>query len=264
MKWILIALVGAVAVVALIGAAAGVVAINNVQQIAGTTITWGAQAHVGALQTRVHTVSPGAARSVQVALTVGAGAVHVRGGADALMVGRFASNVATWQPVTTYVVRDQQGQLTVRQPTTDDMLRTPDQARNTWDVRLSNHIPLRLSVTEGAGMTDLTLRSLTLTGLDVHVGAGESHIDLAGAWTHSFAAAIHSGVGDLTVLLPSRVGVRVTANGGGFRDLRSGDLRRDGDAYVNAAYGASPVTVHVSIAQGLGSIALHTDQGGIS
>lgn len=260
MKWILIALVGAVVAVALIGVTAGVVAINNVRQIVGTNITWSAQAHVGALQTRERTVPAGAARSAQVALTLGVGDVRLRGGADALMEGRFASNVATWQPVVAYAVADQLGRLTVRQPSTDDMMRTPDHARNTWDVRLSDHMPLRLRVDEGAGTSILTLRRLALTGLEVHVGAGESHIDLAGAWTHGFDAVIRSGVGDLTVLLPSHVGVRVTADGGVFHDLDSGDLRRDGDAYVNSAYGKSPVTVQVSIAQGIGSITLHTDQ----
>jgi hypothetical protein len=155
-------------------------------------------------------------------------------------------------------VSDGRGRLAIRQPSTNDIVRGADNARNAWDVHLNDHVPMQVSVDEGAGTNNLTLGSLSLTGLEVNVGAGDNHIDLSGAWTHGFSALIHSGAGNLTVQLPSRVGVRVTVDNGFFGDLVTGDLRRDGNTYVNAAYGTSPVTVNVSISHGLGNVTLQT------
>ena len=53
----------------------------------------------------------------------------------------------------------------------------------------------------------------------------------------------------------SQVGVRVTARDG-FGDISVGDLRQDGAAYVNGAYGASPVIVYVTVAHGIGHVTL--------
>ena len=99
------------------------------------------------------------------------------------------------------------------------------------------------------------LGSLSLTGLDVKLRAGETTLNLAGNRSHSFNATIQGGVGDLTVVLPRRVGVRVTAKHG-IGDIDVHGLRQDGDTYVNGAYGSSHVTVNVTIEHGVGTIVL--------
>ena len=45
--------------------------------------------------------------------------------------------------------------------------------RNEWDLRLYDEVPMDLSVDMGAGTSDLQLAGLSLTGLDVSLGAGE-------------------------------------------------------------------------------------------
>ena len=151
------------------------------------------------------------------------------------------------------------GQLTVRQPSTNHVGNSTN-IQNDWNVQLNSHVPLDLSVEEGAGTSTLLLGSLSLTDLDVQLGAGETTLGLAGNWSHSFDATVHAGVGQVTIVLPARVGARVTVQhglGAIIGEIEANGLRQDGDnSYVNSAYGSSPVTANVTIEQGVGTIVL--------
>ncbi len=87
-------------------------------------------------------------------------------------------------------------------------------ARNEWDLRVNDDVPLDLNVQLGAGESDLDLDSLTLTAPDLSMGAGETTVDLTGDYERDLAANIEGGVGEATVRLPGEVGVRVDAEGG--------------------------------------------------
>ena len=62
-------------------------------------------------------------------------------------------------------------------------------------------------------------------------------------------------MGKATVRLPSDVGVRASAHGG-IGAINVHGLKKDGDDYVNEAYGKSPITVTVHVAGGVGEINL--------
>jgi hypothetical protein len=62
-------------------------------------------------------------------------------------------------------------------------------------------------------------------------------------------------VGQATVQLPSEVGVRVEAQGG-LGEINAEGLQKEGEAYVNDAYGDSEVTLDVDIQGGVGQINL--------
>ena len=87
------------------------------------------------------------------------------------------------------------------------------------------------------------------------MGAGRTTIDLTGAYDSDLVASIQGGVGRATVLLPSEVGVRVEAQGG-LGEINTEGLQKEGEAYVNDAYGDSEVTLDVDIQGGVGQINL--------
>jgi hypothetical protein len=222
-------------------------------------------ARADTLRTEHCLVTLGAARSVDVHLRIGAGRLQVAGGARTLMDAYFRYNHDDWRPEVRYAVRAGHGLLTVRQPSTNNVgtstnIQYATNIQNDWNVRLNSHVPLNLSVEEGAGTSTLLLGSLSLTGLDVKLGAGETTLNLAGNWSHSFDATVHAGVGQVTIVLPGRVGARVTVQhglGAVIGEIEANGLRQDGyNSYVNSAYGSSPVTVNVTIEQGVGTIVL--------
>jgi hypothetical protein len=57
------------------------------------------------------------------------------------------------------------------------------------------------------------------------------------------------------VLVPSEVGVRVRAEGG-LGKINAEDFQREGEAYVNDAYGDSDVSLNVDVRGGVGTINL--------
>jgi hypothetical protein len=220
----------------------------------GSCGTQGQGQDVGEMRNESRTIQPEDAKSVRAHLTMGAGELKVGGAADALMEGDFSYNVADWKPRIDYEVGGEKGDLTVEQGSGDDG-RLGGGARNEWDLRFNDDVPTDLVVEMGAGESDLDLDSLTLTGLDLEMGAGETTVDLTGDYAQDFDASIEGGVGEATVLVPSEVGVRVRAEGG-LGKINAEGFHREGEAYVNDAYGDSDVSLNVDVRGGVGSINL--------
>jgi hypothetical protein len=214
----------------------------------------------GDLRTESQSVDLGGAKSVRVEIKMGAGNLKVGGGVtttNGLLDAQFTYNVPRWKPMVHYSRNGDQGLLTVEQPHGGSM---HGNTRYEWDLRLANKVPTEMSVDMGAGKADLTLGSLALTNLSVNLGAGETNVDLTGDWKNDFSGHIKGGVGKATVRLPRDVGVRVMARHG-LGSIEAHDFRRDGDYYVNDAYGKSPITLRVDVEGGIGQIVLELAEG---
>jgi hypothetical protein len=213
-------------------------------------------ARVGALQTESQSVELGDAGPVRVEIDLGAGELNLAGGAADLLEADFTYNVARLKPEVAYT----DGTLVVRQPDTRGLpaLQDISDFRNEWALRLSDGVPMDLSVNMGAGTSELQLAGLSLTRLDVSLGAGESLIDLSGDWAQDLDVTIQGGAGDLRVRLPGEVGARVQVETG-VGAVEAPGLSQAGDVYTNAAYGVSAVTLHVNIEAGIGRINLEVD-----
>ena len=212
------------------------------------------QQEVGEMQRQSESVDLDNAQSAVAQLRMGAGELNVSGGADALMEADFAYNVSEWEPEVSYDVSGETGELSVEQGS-DEGVRIGGDVRNEWEVRFNDEVPTDLHVGMGAGESDLDLDSLTLTGLDLEMGAGKTTVDLTGNYDQDLEASIEGGVGEATVLLPSEVGVRARAEGG-LGKINAEGLQREGDSYVNDAYGDSDVTLDIDIRGGVGQINL--------
>jgi N-terminal domain of toast_rack, DUF2154 len=209
----------------------------------------------GDLRTETQSVDLGGAKSVRVEIKMGAGKLKVDSGvkaANGLLDAEFTYNVPRWKPEVHYTRNGEQGLLTIEQPGDGG---SHGNTRYDWDLHLANKVPTEMSVNMGAGKADLILGGLALTNLDVNLGAGETNVDLTGDWKNDFRGHIKGGVGKATLRLPRDVGVRVQARGG-LGSIDAHDFSRDGDYYVNDAYGKSPVTLHVDVEGGVGQIVL--------
>jgi hypothetical protein len=153
------------------------------------------------------------------------------------------------------------GTLFVRQPEVDGLtsLRNITDFRNEWNLRLDDQVPMDLSVDAGAGSGDLQLAGLSLTGLDISLGAGDYTIDLSGSWPRDLDVTIDAGATDIRLLLPSDVGARVWFEDGPHI-IEAAGMLKDGPVYTNAAYGVSPVTLHINIESGIGIVNLQVSE----
>jgi D-alanyl-D-alanine carboxypeptidase len=216
------------------------------------------EVRVGALQTESQSVELGDAKSVRVQIDMGAGDLEVKGGAAKLLEADFAYNVARLKPEVKY----SDGTLVVRQPDTNGFpnIQSVTNFRNEWGLHLNDQVPMNLSVAVGGGSADLQLAGLSLTGLDVNLGAGQYTMDLTGGWARNLDATVDAGAANVTVRLPRDVGVRVKVEDGPHTVQATG-LTADGGAYTNAAYGTSKVTLQVGLKVGIGRITLEEEEG---
>jgi hypothetical protein len=217
----------------------------------------------GEIRSEVKHVEAGGASSLHAEFKMSQGVLKLKGGEteaiDALVMdasvmdAAFTYDDADWKPpVVEYVVDGSgQGNLVVEQkPTGRPTMR---QGRCEWVVRLNHDLPTDLNVKFGAGNADLKLGGLALERLRVESGVGELSLDLSGEWKRSLQAFIKAGIGATFLLLPQDAGVRLRSTVG-LGSIQPHGLTKSGEAYTNALYDRSPVTLDITIEGGIGKI----------
>jgi hypothetical protein len=211
------------------------------------------------------TVALGSATRAADELDMDFGDLSVRAGAAGsgnLMEAEFAFDDDDWRPSVEYGIADDEGQLKVGQPgdASDvgfgDLDNLVENDGNAWDVALSTEVPVDLTVDLDTGYANVDLDGFNLTGLDLEMEAGEVKVDFSGvAPTQDVEATIEVEAGDVEVVVPAGIGVRIDAEAGAG-DIDADGFERDGDAYLNVAYGESPVTIRIEVDAAIGQIDL--------
>src|SRR5262245_51289093 len=162
---------------------------------------------VGDLKMESKSVELGAAKTVSVELKIGVGELRVTGGAKKLLEADFLYIVPQWRPEVKYELRGTQGFLVIRQPEFGS--NALGNTRNEWHLSLNDTVPTDLKIECGVGKSNFELGGLSLTGLDVKTGVGETTLDLIGDWKRDLEANVKGGIGEVTLRLPDKVGIRV-------------------------------------------------------
>jgi len=235
---------------------------------------------VGETQTLSESVVLGDASKARVEINMGAGELNIGSGAESLVDAEFVYNIEEWEPELNYEVRGDTGNLLIEQASSIDNIGVPDDdVEYIWNIELGQNVPLEMNIQFGAGRGNLELMDLDVTrldlstgagefdiavagqlaDLDLQAGAGEIRLDLRGDWQEDLDASIRGGVGQIAILLPSGVGVRVNVRQG-IGSVEATGLIRDGDDYVNEAFGESEVTLDIDVEGGVGEIVLEVSE----
>lgn len=124
-----------------------------------------------------------------------------------------------------------------------------------WRFYLNPTIPTNLDIEVGTGNTELILGGLLVDELSLSSGSGDVVLDLSGDWRQNMQAVVDMGAGDLTILVPRGIGVRISANHG-TGDLVADTFSDTADGLVNAAYGRSTSSIELSIDIGAGNVSI--------
>jgi len=195
----------------------------------------------------------GDADSVEAEINMGAGELNLEGGGAALIEGTFRYNVERWAPEVNYQVSNRKGRLFIHQRKRHGL--HFGRSKNTWDIRLNNHIPMDMKINLGEGRSNLNLRGFSLKHLDIDMGVGELDLDLSGERREVLAVKIDGGVGHGTIYLPENTGVRASIEGG-IGSVHASGFHKDGHVYTNDAFGKTEVSIDLRIEAGIGSIEL--------
>jgi hypothetical protein len=190
------------------------------------------------------------AQHANIELDLGAGELTVRGGSPKLVTGRIEYNVPSWAPEVTDNNNGQTADVVIRQT---EHGHSHGNTRNRWDLSLNNDVLTDFRLNCGAGQARLELGEVMLSGVTVHMGAGQVDLDLEGHPAHSYSVNVQGGVGQATIRLPRNVGVRAEAHGG-LGSISVDGLTKRGEFYSNDAYGTAKVNVIVQVEGGIGEI----------
>ncbi|HXA48734.1 MAG TPA: toast rack family protein [Candidatus Acidoferrum sp.] len=212
--------------------------------------------NAGPLQYDSQTVEADGAESAHVALHMGAGEMRVTDGASQLARADFSYNVPDWKPIVRYTKNSKRGDLTIEQP--KGAKTHFGNSKYTWEVQLSNKIPMELEIHFGAGQARLDVGSLDLRGVEIHMGVGQVDLDLRGHLKHSYNVALHGGVGEATVRVPSDAGVYAEASGG-IGSINVHGLRKIGDHWESESYSKAENKLRLEVHGGIGEIKIIAD-----
>jgi hypothetical protein len=189
---------------------------------------------------------------VRVELKMPVGELDVGGGAQKLLQADFTYNVPAWKPEILYRSAGEVGDLTLEQhgPRSSSV-----GAKNHWDLRFANDVPVDFRLEFGAGEARLNLGSMSLRSVNVEMGAGTLRLDLRGAPSKDYSVRVRGGVGEASIYLSKDIGISATASGG-IGDVSVTGLHKSDGRYVNDAYERAKVRIHLDIQGGVGSIRL--------
>jgi hypothetical protein len=188
----------------------------------------------------------------RVEIKMGAGELRVAGGSSKLMDAGFDYNVPSSKPKISYEASSFRGELLIEQPSG---FHGGSNSTYKWDLRLNDKVPIDFVTHLGAGEAHMTLGSMNLRSVEIHMGVGEVDLDLRGHPSHDYNVEIHGGIGQATVHLPSDVGIQANATGG-IGDIQVHGLEKHNGHWTNSEYGHSQVTIHLDVKGGIGNITL--------
>jgi hypothetical protein len=192
------------------------------------------------------------AESVVTKIEMPSGQLTIDGGANQLLNAEFAYTDDMEKPSVSYTVNGTSGRLDITQHENSGIHLGGN--HDDWKLKFSD-MPMELEIQMGAGQGELNLQQVDLSRLKIEIGAGEINVNLTGDRKRNLTADIQGGVGSAKIRLPKNVGVYVHAEGG-IGSIDTEGLRHEGGAYVNDAYGKSPITIRMNIEGGVGNIRL--------
>ncbi len=208
------------------------------------------------VKTETRTVERGSAEFVKTVIHMAAGELTVKGGGARLLDAEFRT---AHPPTVTYEAKGARGSLEIRGTKMGDW-RVHNKNDNEWKLRFDSQTPIDLEVHLGAGETDLDLSGIALRSLQVHMGVGELKLNLDGDYQRDVDVEVHGGVGRAQIRLPRKMGAQVDAKGG-LGSLNTRGLKKDGGSgfYVNGAYEKSTRQVRCKVRGGIGEVELIGD-----
>jgi hypothetical protein len=188
---------------------------------------------------------------VDVDLRMGTGELHVKGGAAKLVEADFTFQDPRLRPVIRYTPGSLHSEVRIEEPHAG----ISGNGRYEWDLRLHDGTPLDLTTNLGAGNVEMTLGTLALRYVEIHMGVGNLDLDLRGTPQHDYDVQVKGGVGNATIHVPSHVNIVADAKGG-VGNISARGLEKHNGQWFNKQPADSKASIHLDIKGGVGNIDL--------
>lgn len=222
-------------------------------------------------------IEPGHGNNINTKIFLKAGEMHINPvSSDYLAECTFRFYKEEWRPDISYTEDNNKGYLEIISPDFDlDMWKDHNNhKKNEWDIGLNKNMNDDINIEISAGEADINLEECSLRRLDFKIGAGEvslnlrnssvprlsfkggageAKIDLSGHWKNDLDARIKGGVGEITLILPSDIGIELNISGIlGERNVPG--FYKDGSRYTNRLNGKTKNNLFIDVNGGIGTV----------
>jgi hypothetical protein len=126
------------------------------------------------------------------------------------------------------------------------------QGQYTWDIGLSPQVPIDLKAEMGAGTMDIDLSGLQISNLQVDMAVGGAMVTLPEKGR--FQAKISGAIGQLVVVVPRGMEVRIRADSGLAAVSVPPGYQQQDKVYTSPGYANAENAVDLEISQAIGQI----------
>ncbi len=220
------------------------------------------------------TIKKSKADHIKALIHVTGGQLFVTGGANELAFVKLSYNKTEWDPSISFAEDQNVGKLTVTAKLNLDENIIEDY--NTCRIQLNNSPDYSLGVVLGAGKADadfsglkvskalfrlgigsfkVNLSNTSVPFLKVEAGIGEVLFDLSGEWHNNLSAKIDAGIGQLNLVVPDHVGVKIIVKGF-LGSVETPGFKKEGKEFTNHLYGKSKYNLEFDITGAVGTVVI--------
>lgn len=221
------------------------------------------------------TINTGKANHIKALVKISGGELHLSGGSSALADVNFNYNKNDWNPTLSYTEIDNTGKLAIT-ALSEKKEKNLD-SDNQCSIQLNQKFNYALGIVLGAGVADMDFSNFTIERalfklgvgsfkinlsntslplLKMDAGIGEVSIDLSGKWHNDLKALINAGIGQINLVVPENVGVKLIVSGF-LGEVNTPGYSKKGKEYTNKNYGSAKHTLELKINGSIGTITIH-------
>jgi hypothetical protein len=222
-------------------------------------------------------IDAGKAKSVKTDITFPAGKLYISPNANSLCEGLYKYRKDYWKPEISYHEDSETGYLNIDVEDNREDKSYDDSDQNEWIIAFDRNIRNEMKIDMIAGESHIDLQDCNLDRFEFEMVAGESYInlknssvpffefraiageaeiDLSGKWHNDLDAEIKGGVGELTIILPSEIGIKLNISGG-LGDVDAHGFDKHNKVYTNDLYGKTKSSLYLDITGGIGNVNVH-------
>lgn len=114
----------------------------------------------------------------------------------------------------------------------------------------------KCKIQSGVGEIKATgLNNLNFKNLSVENGVGSVYLDFTGMASGNKKVDVETGVGEVKIMIPATIGVRIKDNSGFFSNLTvPSQFSHSGDYYTSSNYKTAKTSIDFDVSSGIGSI----------
>ncbi len=218
------------------------------------------------------TIKKGKSENITALIQIAGGHLIVNGETTELAQVKLTYDKADWNPSIAFAELDERGKLTITAQTEGEEKHIGDY--NRCNINLNPSLNYSLGIVLGAGLADIdfhdfsihkavfrlgvgsfnvNLSNTSVPLLKVEAGIGEATFDLSGIWKNNLSAIINAGIGQMNLIVPANMGVRVTVKGF-LGNVETPNYKKEGKEYTNALYGKSKYNLEIQVNGAIGSV----------